>query len=62
MPDEPATTAYMVALQLPEFCPSDPELLFAQVEALFSTKYHTTEDKICPCHLRSPCSIHLRST
>ena len=42
-PNPPTATAYAVSLKLPDFWPSDPELWFAQVEALFTAQNITQE-------------------
>ena len=39
----PTATAYAVSLKLPDFWPSDPELWFAQAEALFTAQNVTQE-------------------
>ena len=42
-PNPPTATAYAVSLKLPDFWPSDPELWFAQAEALFTAQNITQE-------------------
>ena len=42
-PDETAATANAVSLKLPDFWPSDPEVWFAQAEALFEAQNITQE-------------------
>ena len=39
----PSASAYAVSLKLPDFWPSDPELWFAQAEALFTAQNVTQE-------------------
>ena len=39
----PTATAFAVSLKLPDFWPSDPELWFAQAEALFTAQNVTQE-------------------
>lgn len=43
IPTQPTTSACAVSLKLPEFWPSDPELWFAQAEALFAAQNITQE-------------------
>ena len=42
-PNPPTATAYAVSLKLPDFWQSDPELWFAQAEALFTAQNITQE-------------------
>ena len=60
---QPATIASAVSLKLLDLWTSDPELWFAQAEALFTAlKYQPREDEVWSSGSRSPCPICLRST
>ena len=43
IPTQPSATANAISLKLPDFWPSDPELWFAQAEALFAAQNITHE-------------------
>lgn len=58
--DQPTVIAYAVSLKLPNFWPSDPELWFAQIEAMFAAQ-NVTQQKTKFGHVVRVLSGHYAS-